>query len=339
MMLIRPVKTEDIDMLHGLTEQATFGLTTLPRDKVYLERRILHSIDGFKKLYQEPGDEAYLFVLEDTETGHVVGTSGIVSKVGGFEPFYAFNIETSIHESERLKVRKEIKTLHLLKEHDGPSEIGSLFLSPEGRGAGHGRLLSLCRFLFIAEFPKYFDKRVIAEMRGVIDARGQSDFWDAVGRHFFDVDFPTADYLSVVDKRFIAELLPVHPIYIPLLPEKAQAVIGRVHENTEPALKMLMREGFEKNGMVDIFEAGPTVECARDEIRAVKDSQKRVVCGFEDEIGGDDYVVSNTVRQFRAVISGIRQQGEDVVIAKPVAELLDVGVGDSVRYVKIRADG
>ena len=49
---------------------------------------------------------------------------------------------------------------------------------------------------------------MIAEMRGVIDDQGRSAFWDAVGKHFFEIDFPKADYLSMVNKKFIADLMP-----------------------------------------------------------------------------------------------------------------------------------
>src|SRR5262249_22653987 len=158
--------------------------------------------------------------------------------------FYAYRIEKAVHESDVLKVRKEVPFLKLVTEHNGPCEIGSLFLAPSYRRDGNGRFLSLVRFLFMAEQPKRFDPVVIAELRGVIDDLGHSAFWDALGRHFFEVEYPTADYLSMVNKKFIADLMPSHPIYIPLLPKEAQAVIGQVHEQTRPALKILEDEGF-----------------------------------------------------------------------------------------------
>lgn len=339
MMLIRPVTLDDLDPLLNLSKQAAFGLTTLPKDRAYLEKRINQSVDGFSKLSNEPAGEAYLFVLENTQTREIVGTTGVVSKVGGFEPFYAFNLETSHHESKQLKISKDIHTLHLVKEHDGPCEIGSLFLSPNGRGKGLGRLLSLSRFLFMAEFPTYFDDQVIAELRGVIDENGHSPFWDAVGKHFFEVDFPTADYLSILNKRFIAELLPEHPIYIPLLPIEAQKVIGQVHPNTEPALKLLQGEGFRKNGQVDIFEAGPTVIANRDEIRSVKQSRRAKVSKIVAEIPDESqYIISNTNRHFHATLSPMTIEGDSVMLTTETAACLNVGVGDNIRYVSPRPE-
>ena len=80
---------------------------------------------------------------------------------------------------------QDVETLHLEKIHDGPTEIGSLFLLPEYRGQKRGRLLSLSRFAFMAAHPKRFAEDVIAEMRGVMSEDGQCPFWEAIGKHFF----------------------------------------------------------------------------------------------------------------------------------------------------------
>ena len=342
MKLIRPVVATDLDDLLELAGQTSFGLTTLPRDADYLRQRIAESEEGFRRLADgRPRGEGYLLVLEETTTGRVVGTAGIVSKVGGFEPFWAYRIETSVHESKDLGIRKEIATLHLLKEHDGPCEIGSMFLHPEARGRGVGRTLSLARFLFIAEHPQSFDETVIAEMRGVIDDRGHSDFWDAVGKHFFAIDFPKADYLSILNKRFIADLMPHHPIYIPLLPAAAQAVIGQVHEKTRPALRILEREGFRFTGMVDIFEAGPIVSCPRDELRLVQTSRRVPVAAVAKQMAdaADHLVASATAdTPFRCCGTTLEETPEGICLPQDAADALGVRVGDIVRIGKLRED-
>jgi arginine N-succinyltransferase len=345
MLVIRPVRAADLDALLGLAELTSFGLTTLPRDPDYLAGRIRDSEDGFRRLAdQRPRGEPYLFVMEDTAAGRVVGTAGIVSKVGGFEPFYAYRIETSVHESKMLGIRKEIRTLHLEKEHDGPCEIGSMFLHPEWRARGAGRTLSLARFLFMAEHRWSFDETVIAEMRGVIDAAGHSPFWDAVGRHFFEIEFPNADYLSLLNKRFIADLMPHHPVYIPLLPPAAQAVIGQVHPDTRPALAILEQEGFTFTGMVDIFEAGPIVSCPRDRLRLVRESRSLPVAGLIEAAGdtaaeaGGDWIVAGWREGFRACRSAVElPPGEGVGLPRETARALGVRVGDTVRIGRLRA--
>jgi arginine N-succinyltransferase len=330
MYLIRPITLDDLPALLELTRQTGFGLTTLPHDEKLLKRRIKESLRGFEKLTDDdpPIGETYLFVLEHTPTREICGTCGIVSKVGGFEPFYAYRIETSIHQSEALHVRKEIRTLHLVQMHSGPCEVGSLFLSPKHRAPGNGRLLSLSRFLFMANHPEYFDPEVIAEMRGVVDGTG----------HFFDVDFPKADYLSMVNKRFIADLMPKHPIYIPLLPQQAQSVIGEVHDHTKPAMKILQDEGFESCDMVDIFEAGPVVRCQLNQVRTIRESRKATVAAVTTQtVASEDYVIAATKDPFRAARGpfAIDESGK-VTLPTDLATALNVNVGDEVRYVTIK---
>ena len=217
----------------------------------------------------KPGGHPYVFVMEDLTKGVLVGTSAIYSKVGGFEPFYSYEIKTSVHESSELEVRKEVQALHLREEHDGPTEIGSLFLAPDYWGNGHGKLLSLSRFLFISQFPCRFEKEIVAEMRGVVGKNGKSPLWSALGSHFFQIEFPKAETLTSESKKFIADLMPRHPIYIPLLPQEAQDVIGEVHRNTRPARAMLEKEGFVFDNFVDIFDGGPTLNASTNKIRVV----------------------------------------------------------------------
>ncbi|MCZ6632845.1 MAG: arginine N-succinyltransferase, partial [bacterium] len=294
MLVFRPVETGDLDQLVHLATLADYGLTTLPTDRDYLEKKVLQSTQSFERSPDEPGGETYFFVAEDLESGQVVGTSGIVSRVGGFEPFYMYEIKTVLHESSTLGVHKEIQVLHLVAEHDGPCEIGTLFLSPHYRRSGVGRFLSRSRFLFMADYSQAFAEMVIAEMRGVSDATGQSPFWEGLGRHFFDIDFPKADYLSILNKKFIAELMPTHPIYISLLPDKAQAVIGHVHEKTMPALKILEVEGFAFGRMVDIFDAGPIVRCPLAELKTVRESvQAKVLEVAEGQGETDSFIITN----------------------------------------------
>lgn len=337
MVIVRPIQRTDLDQLEQLATYTNFGLTTLPKDRELLAGRIEDSLHGFDKLKGKPRGETYLFVMEDLDTGKLAGTTGVVSKVGGFEPHWTYRIESIKLVSEMLGVNKEIQTLVLQMEHNGPCEIGSLFLHPDYRGGGRGRLLSVSRFLFMAERPDYFDPIVIAEMRGVIDDQGRSAFWDAVGRHFFECEFVKADYLVMVNKRFIAELMPRHPIYIPLLPPEAQQVIGKVHKDTQPALAILESEGFRFNNEVDIFEGGPIVSCELRKVRAVARSVKATVAEISDDgVESVPYAISNAKREYRACIGNLVERETGVVIHRVTALALGVKVGDPVRYCTLK---
>ncbi|MGA8832180.1 MAG: arginine N-succinyltransferase [Desulfomonilaceae bacterium] len=341
MLIIRPVAESDLDDLVELAGMASFGLTSLPRDRELLADRIARSSPNFQTEHRKPQGELYIFVMEDLDTAKLVGTSLIVSKVGGFDPFYAFRVESCLKESEHLNIRKEVSFLRLIKEHSGPTEIGGLFLAPTYRKHGAGRLMSLFRFLYMADRRLQFESTVIAEMRGVADEAGYSPFWEALGRHFFDMNYPKADYLSLTDKRFIAELMPRSPIYICLLPKEAQEVIGTVHENTRPALKMLQDEGFRYNHMVDIFDAGPMVACPLDDIRIVKDSVRAVVENITSSpIQSPISIITKTGKDFRSCMGAVNTTmsgGASIEIG--VAKALKLEIGDSIRFGLIRPEG
>ena len=135
MLVIRPVRLKDLDRLVELAYQARFGLTSIPRGRKLLRKRTLESMESFARASDRPRGELFVFVLEDIEQGLVLGTSCVVSKLGGFQPFYTYRIDTFLHQSKMLKVRKQIQTLNLVAEHDGPAEIGGLFLGSQNTGS------------------------------------------------------------------------------------------------------------------------------------------------------------------------------------------------------------
>jgi arginine N-succinyltransferase len=337
MLFVRPVSLADLEQLLELAGAAGVGLTTLPKDRDILKRRVEKSVRSMEQIPDRPGGEVYLFVLEDLATKKIAGACGIISKVGGYEPFYAYKIKKETHQSKELGVKKDISVLKLVHEHSGPAEIGSLYLSPEYRGKDAGRLLQLSRFLFVAEHRDAFEPEVVSELRGVIDASGQSVFWDALGRHFFDIEFRQADYLSVVSKKFIADMMPKHPIYIPLLPTAAQDVIGKTHESSKPALKNLEDEGFKFNGMVDIFDAGPCVACQRDDIRTVRESKVATISAITAEsIDSPTYLICTRKNDFRVCTAPLLLTESGITLGAAPAATLGVSPGQEIRFSPLR---
>lgn len=342
MLIVRPVALEDLDALEALATQTGVGLTTFPPDKKFLRKRIKASLASFEKVAEEPeapAAEAYLFVMEDLGDRQIVGVCGIFAKTGGYEPFYAYLVESEHFASAQIGIDKEVPILRLHENHNGPSEVGSLFLHPNYRRSGNGRFLQLVRFLFVAEYPHLFESTVITEIRGVSDEQGNSPFWDAIGRHFFGIDFKQADYLSVVNKKFIAELMPDHPIYISMLPDAARAVIGKPHEQSVRAVENLKAEGFAYSNAVDIFDAGPCFECKRDEIRTVRESRRAIVAGGVDmPIASEQFMICTTQMPFRACVSGLLIEPPDKLrLPNEVITALQIQIGQSVRYAALRA--
>ena len=347
MTVLRPVERADIPALQAMVERSSellTGMSSLVPDPEHIEARVEGSIAAFGATPESPGEESYLFVLD--HDGDVWGMSGIIAAVGLTEPFWSYRVGTLVNSSRELGIYKSHPILFLTNDYTGAAELCSLFLDPSRRGSNAGRLLSLGRLLFLAEHPDRFAERVIAEMRGVIDENGRSPLWRGLGIHFFDLPFGEADDIfGRGNKQFIAELMPQHPVYIDLLPEPAQAVIGQVHERTRPALRMLESEGLRYEGYVDIFDGGPTVAAPVDALRTVAES---LVCtvtepGSPGAPPGDDPVgllvgTGRLERHRCSAVQGVEPDPEHPVVelAGPERDRLQVDPGDAVRVATIR---
>ncbi|RMF13272.1 MAG: arginine N-succinyltransferase [Gammaproteobacteria bacterium] len=344
MMIIRPVRPADLEGVLALAESAGVGVTTLPPNRELLARKIEVARQAFHR-EGEPRSAYYMFALEDTETGRVAGVSAVDAGVGLQDVWYNYRLSNTVHASAELGIHRQIPTLYLSNDMTGCSEVCTLFLHEDYRKGANGRLLSLSRFLFMADFREMFSEKVFAEMRGVSDENGLSPFWEGLGRKFFTVDFSYADYLTGIgNKAFIAELMPKHPIFVPFLPESAQSVIGKVHENTGPALHMLHTEGFNFNGMVDIFDGGPLVEAFVHNVRTVRESFKRYALVSSDSStpaawNSDElFMVSNrNFEDFRvALVPGKSIKIDTVTLPPEAAKQLNVTSGDTVRLVRLK---
>lgn len=336
-MIVRPVRSSDLPKLIELARTTGPGLTTLPAN----EERLAHRVGWAEKTFRgeaERADADYLFVLEDDD-GQVVGISAIAGAVGLREPWYNYRVGLTVSASQELKIYREIPTLFLANDLTGNSELCSLFLRGDARTGLNGRLLAKARLLFIAEFPKLFGNKIIAEMRGMSDAAGHSPFWESLGRHFFKMEFSQADYLTGVgNKAFIAELMPKFPLYTCFLSEDARNIIGRVHPDTEPALAMLKSEGFSYQGYVDIFDAGPAVECQTSKIRAVHDSQALVLAVGTPGDDATPFLIHNRKREdCRITAAPARLAAGTLVVDPMTAKRLQLSAGDQVRAVPLSA--
>jgi arginine N-succinyltransferase len=338
MLVVRAIREHDLEGLLELAMQVGPGMTTLKPDRKTLGRRVEIACASFAgQLAPEQRD--YVFVMEDTETKHLVGVCAIKAAVGLDEPFYNYRIGTLVHSSSELKVFSRMETLYLSNDLTGCAELCSLFLHPDYRSGSNGRLLSKSRFLFIAQFPQLFPEKLIAEMRGFQRADGSSPFWDSLGRHFFRMDFNRADDLtSLGQKSFIAELMPKHPLYVAYLPAEAQQVIGFTHVDTAPARRLLEQEGMHFEGYVDIFDAGPVLQARVIELRALRESELAAVeaKAEPDSADGEPFLLSCTsMADFRVAAARIRPEEGRIGLTEACRQGLAVGEGDAVRAMAL----
>ena len=337
MMIIRPIEKRDKQTLLALAKKTGSGFTSLPDNKEHIEQRIermIATMQGEASL----AEQGYLFVLEDLETQKIVGVSAIEVAIGLDNPWYDFHVSTQVHASKDLGIYRSMKKLTLSNDHTGNSELCTLFLDPEYRKNKNGQLLSKSRFLFIAAFKDKFSEKLIAEMRGVNDAQGNTPFWDGLGKHFFNLSFDEVDYQTGMgNKSFIAELMPKHAFYVDFLSEQAQQVIGEVHPSTVPARKILESEGMRYEGYVDIFDAGPTLEAYTQDLRIVKKSQLYPVKISEQSSTSEQTLLISNEKYltFRSLLADAVIEAEYVHLNQAQANALNVKNGDQVRIVPL----
>ena len=259
MDIFRPATTADIKAIAAITAGAEAGLTTVPRTEDGVRAYVEASV-----AFLEGREDAnrLLFVVE--RDGRVQGISGIIPKLGVERPFYSFKRSRHARQSSQMDLRTQYETLQLTTDFDGWSELASIYLAPEARGVGVARLLSLGRLCFVDSHRDLFDRRLMADIRGWVDERGVSPFWEHLTSKFIQTDFDIADRLSMKDGRFIMELLPSLPILMNLLPDAARHCAGRPHDISRGAMNLLVGAGFETTDLCDIFDGGPAVECRVD---------------------------------------------------------------------------
>ncbi|MEM9422572.1 MAG: arginine N-succinyltransferase, partial [Pseudomonadota bacterium] len=88
--LIRPAATADIDAIFAFTQSAGSGMTTLPRSKQAIERRIDASLGAFEGRGPAQSRDIFFFILEDDEGP--VGMASIFPNLGEDRPFYSYRV-------------------------------------------------------------------------------------------------------------------------------------------------------------------------------------------------------------------------------------------------------
>jgi arginine N-succinyltransferase len=290
---VRPVRKEDFDAVYEMAKLTGGGFTNLPPDRGVLVDKIIRSEHAFARDSGGPSDDLFMFVLENVDTAQIRGTCQVFSQVGTDCPFYSYRKSTLTQTSKALGRTFRNEMLPLVTDFDGNSEVGGLFLHPGARAGGLGMLLARSRYLFIKLHRARFSNKVLAELRGVIDESGGSPFWDAIAGRFFGMGFREADEFNATHgTQFIADLMPKTPIYTAMLPESARSVMGVPHPSGRAAMKMLEREGFVHDCYLDIFDGGPTMAVATDQIRTVRESREELLAETFDEDGGQTMLVA-----------------------------------------------
>ncbi len=167
---IRAARGGDIDALLDLAKLTGGGFTNLPADRNSLAERLAWSDASFARADDAPRPRTlHSAARRDRATGRIGGCGMVFSRIGVEWPFYSYKIGTLSQTSKELGRTFALPFLSLTTDHDGASEVGGLFLHPDLRTGGLGRLLARSRYLFIAQHRARFGDKMLAELRGVLD--------------------------------------------------------------------------------------------------------------------------------------------------------------------------
>ncbi|MBV7476469.1 arginine N-succinyltransferase [Pseudomonas sp. PDM31] len=338
MLVLRPVELTDLPQLQRLARESLVGVTSLPDDSERLREKILGSRASFDQDVQHQGTENYLFVLEDLTTRRLAGCSEILATAGPGEPFYSLRNRDFTSASRELNIEHGVSALSLCQDLSAHTLLRGLHIDPPLSRTVYCELLSRARLLFIAAHARRFAEAVITEIVGFSDDQGQSPFWDAVGKHFFDLPYVEAERLCGLESRtFLAELMPQYPIYVPMLPQAAQDCIGRIHPDGQEAFDILEREGFETNSYVDLFDGGPTLYARTANIRSIAHSQRGIAQPGTIIDATGTYLVSNeSLGDYRAIVADLGPiAGQSVTLDAAMCAALKVTAGSPVRLIAL----
>jgi arginine N-succinyltransferase len=333
---VRPATGEDFAAIYEMAKLTGGGFTNLPPDRATLVQKLARSEESFSRAEDSQSDDLYVFVLEDPKAGIIRGTCQVFGQVGVRQPFYSYHLSTLTQSSPELGKTFRNQTLTLTTDLEGSSEVGGLFLHPNARAGGWGSLIARSRYLFIKSHRERFGKRILAELRGVMDEAGNAPFWDGLAGRFFDMTFPEADQFNAIHgTQFIADLMPKTPIYVSLLSDAARGVMGLPHPSGRAALRMLEEEGFVFDRYLDIFDGGPTVTADIDDLRTIDESDEETIVEISEGGKMRMLLAHGRLKDFVACFASVKRAGrKGICIDVEAAELLGVQEGDKVLAVK-----
>ena len=337
MFVVRPVETSDIAALEALAPPAMPGVRTLPLGRAAITAAVEHSLACFDAAVDVPGEESYMFVLE--EDGVLAGSAAISAQAGSNGLFFAFRNDVFQQVSRDLHIRHSVHALTLCSDLTGYSQLSAFHVRNWRQAGPEAALLSRARLLFAAIAQQRFGDKFFASLPGITDRNGQSPFWDALGRQFFQMDFLDAERAieGARNRTLIVELMPHYPVYVPLLPDEAKAVMGQVHIEGELPLALLTSEGFGPDEFIDIFDGGAILQAHKMALRAFNASVPRTVASGAGGSGQSYMVCTPDAARFRAIIadSALLGAGEAIALDEAALRALGVAAGDTVLTVTV----
>lgn len=330
--VLRPLRREDADAFWQLVSENVgdlTGMTSLPHSadsalaQAIESSEVLVDLAAGRMQLQRGISRSLFFVLAEPD-GRLIGASGVVFKDR------VLNLAVHVRTSDA-------GTGLVARSSSTPwtrTELNSTFLAPEGRGAGHGTLLSRGRLLFLLIIGSQIPPLLVSHLRGVFDPDGTAPFWRSFGARFLP-EWPTSPDAERALQTDPARIALLSRRVIALTPDLLSS-LGPVNSASQPAFYLLGAEDFRPNGMYDPVDGGPTVVRA---LGQTSSARRRVVGAvvIDDAATLSDALVSTvSVSDFAATRGGadLRADGS-IVISSSTARHLAIDTGALVSVVAL----
>jgi arginine N-succinyltransferase len=264
-----------------------------------------------------------LFVLLNAVEQKVVGVSGLERESSLALHYY---------------LESNPSRLHLTAVSPCTFKIGSLLLDTNYRGLGLGKLLSLSRFLYIADVFRDIRGCVQAELRGSQENDGMCSFWLNIGQSIYGGDLARMDMIRGTNySLFCDDFGCMHDIPLDFLPGEIRQSIGKVHRGAMGAWRMLYAQGFRPSGYIDMLDGGPVIKADFSDISAIKNSfVVSARCGHKlSPYSSRWMIMSRSAADYRVCIAAGSLRDEWLELEDSALDILGISPGETVRALSI----
>lgn len=230
----------------------------------------LRTLEGGQVPAWSASDSVWVALPRGRQDGPPLASLRLRRRIGHPVPQAWFRLGWAVHASAELGLYRRQRTLMLGHDLCGADELGGWALAPELAPADAGAAwAALVGAALAAQHapcePALADtgpcgseaqRPCIATLPGWRDGAGASPVWQGLGRHFV----PPAVQAATDPVAELAPLMPRQLLYAALLPEAAQAALGRCALQAEPLREVLLAAGFGWREHVGIVDGAPVLE-------------------------------------------------------------------------------
>jgi arginine N-succinyltransferase len=150
------------------------------------------------------------------------------------------------------------------------------------------------------------------------------------------MDYASANYhVATKSRTFLAELMPPHPVYVEMLSEEAQLVIGKHDERADEIHALLVNEGFESSPYVDIFDAGEVMVAIREQVKTYREAQQKTVLEGQVSTGLPFMLCNDSFEDFRcALVQSSEGRGDLLRVNRADMESLKLQSGSDYYFCR-----